>query len=260
MAHESEGPRQQARAREQSRGCAHQQRRLPALATRHARRERQPQPAQRGCAESARGQPQADQPQQQRERVQAQQTDERDDHVDMAVVDADHLAGEAQPCDHDQRHQCHQHPRCPLTAACELSLQAHALAQLVGAFNDSGVAVGAARGCGAQGRRVVERPVLFGPSDRFGDHRIRKSRLAQCGGGQQSPFFFANDAPAQESRGGARKLCPAHDEACPRTTGPRTAPLRCACSKRKDARSAAFSAGRRTKARPRPRRPDRRCR
>ncbi|MCY1360311.1 hypothetical protein D9M69_469310 [compost metagenome] len=158
--------------------------------------------------------------------MQAQQAHERDDHVDVAVVAADHLARQAQPRDHDQRHQRQQHPRRPLAAAREFGLQAHALAELAGAFNDAGGAVGCARGRGAKGRRVVERAVLFGPSDRLGDHRIRKSRCAQRGGGdQQGPFFFANDAPAQQSGGGARKLCPAHAEGLPKRNGAANGPV-----------------------------------
>jgi hypothetical protein len=104
-----------------------QHRRLAPPAPRHARGERQPDPAQRGAAERTQRQPQAGKPQHQRERVQPQQADQRDDHVDVAFVAAHHAARQAKPRQHDEGHHCQQHPRCPLAGAVQFGLQADAV-------------------------------------------------------------------------------------------------------------------------------------
>jgi len=165
------------------------------------------------------------------QRMQPQQARERDDHVDVALPAADHVAREPEAGHDDERREPEQHPGRPLPGTREFRLQADALAEQQRALGDLAVGIRCAGGRGAQGLRVVERTVLLGPSDRLGDHRVRKGGFAQRGVGQQGPFaaslyLYQSSRPgAGRGRANYARRFPAGHDAPRRRTGPRAAPF-----------------------------------
>ena len=113
--------------------------------------------------------------------MQAQQAGQRHHHVDAALAAADHAAGEREAAEHDQGHQGQQDPRRPGAGACQLVLQADALPEQAGAFDDPSAAVGAQRHRLAHRLRIVERAGLLDQLHGLGDRRILKRKGERSG-------------------------------------------------------------------------------